>query len=383
MAPKRKETESSQSKGTSEAARLHPPFYELILQVLSQSGAEDNEHRKEECFKRDDPNVNSPFTEELVKISSIDRYPVRMQCNGATHLTGDFVVKSPMEKNFDAFKKILREQKLDSYFRESLFRQYLDLPKDNNAHFQIKMVYDLLKHRFTYENKDKMDKAWAFEVIPYLRQQVNYQEEVSCPRILRWLSAKTNKNAKFLDLFSPPKEAVDVTAEATIEKHNITVDNPSTASKEKKSGVCQLEEWRNYPFEGYCQQQPKVSRNEEFLINIIKGFSIPAGLPLYLVDEVYIPINCGDKFHWVLAVVILKERRIRVYDSMSRRRRFGSSSEIKKLAKILPTYLDMSDFLDQKVRTDWSTIEAYQDKMGNPFDVQYVEGISQQAIGNL
>ncbi|KAM3394332.1 hypothetical protein P3S68_003334 [Capsicum galapagoense] len=160
MAPKRKEIESSQTKGKSEAARLHPPFYELILQVLSQSGAEDNEHRKEECFKRDDPNVNSPFTEELVKISSIDRYPVRMQCNGATNLTGDFVVKSPMEKNFDAFRKILREQKLDSYFRESCFRQYLDLPKDNNAHFQLKMLYDLLKRRFTYENKDKMDKVW-------------------------------------------------------------------------------------------------------------------------------------------------------------------------------------------------------------------------------
>ncbi|KAF3677724.1 putative protein EIN4-like [Capsicum annuum] len=59
------------------------------------------------------------------------------------------------------------------------------------------------------------------------------------------------------------------------------------------------------------------------------------------------------------------------------------SSEIEKLAKILPTYLDMSGFLDQKVRTDWSTIEAYQDKMGNPFDVQYVKGIAQQIIGSL
>ncbi|KAF3633370.1 putative glycerol-3-phosphate 2-O-acyltransferase 6-like [Capsicum annuum] len=49
--------------------------------------------------------------------------------------------------------------------------------------------------------------AWAFEAIPYLRQQVNYQEGVSCPRILRWLSAKTHKNAKFLDLFYPPKDA--------------------------------------------------------------------------------------------------------------------------------------------------------------------------------
>ncbi|KAF3649383.1 putative glycerol-3-phosphate 2-O-acyltransferase 6-like [Capsicum annuum] len=50
--------------------------------------------------------------------------------------------------------------------------------------------------------------AWAFEAIPYLRQQVSYQEEVSCPRILRWLSAKIDKNIKFLDLFNPPKKAI-------------------------------------------------------------------------------------------------------------------------------------------------------------------------------
>ncbi|PHU18939.1 hypothetical protein BC332_10090 [Capsicum chinense] len=49
--------------------------------------------------------------------------------------------------------------------------------------------------------------AWAFETIPYLRQQMNYQEGVFCPRILRWLSAKTHKNVKFLDLFNSPKDA--------------------------------------------------------------------------------------------------------------------------------------------------------------------------------
>ncbi|PHT30670.1 hypothetical protein CQW23_29748 [Capsicum baccatum] len=111
---------------------------------------------------------------------------------------------------------------------------------------------------------------------------------------------------------------------------NITVDYPSTASKDKKK-------WSLY-----SQQQRKVFRNEECLINIIKGFNIPAIFPWHLVDEVYIPINYGDEFHWVLVVVVLKERRIRVYDSISRRRYFGPSSEIQKLAKILPTYLDMS-----------------------------------------
>ncbi|PHT48762.1 hypothetical protein CQW23_12970 [Capsicum baccatum] len=277
------------------------------------------------------------------------------------------------------------------------------------------MVYNLLKRRFMYENKDKMDE-------------------------------------------------VDVTIEDTAEEHNITVDNPSTVSKEKeKVEPVSSGEWKNYLFEGfniseealqkltqlindysewiidgllkyqfgryinqllkilvytilthidvifyylqkqtklqtqeqyrymtennaydrYCQQQAEVFRNEKFLINIIKGFRIPAGLPWHLVDEVYIPINCGDEFHWVLAVVILIERRICVYDSMSRRRHFELSSEIQKLAKILPTYVDISGFLDQKIRTDWSTIEAYRDKIGNPFDVQYVEGIAQQTIDSL
>ncbi|KAF3653145.1 putative protein EIN4-like [Capsicum annuum] len=589
MAPKIKEIESSPSKGTSAASQLHPPLYELALQALSQSGAEDNEHGEEESFKKDDPNANSPSIEELVKTFSIDRYPVRMQSDSATDLTGDLMVKSIMEKSFDAFRKILREQKLDSYFRESCFGKYLDLPEDNNARFQMKMVYDLLKPRFMYENKYKMDEAWTFEAIPYLRQQVNYQEEVPCPRILRWLSAKTNKNANFLDLFNPPKEAivhpwlvstnrelkmlfflnlrfvqilsdpkvvdgikmelfrattitrkiileggandapltvfettshydydhngctasskcssckcqdckakhdgvinainalpasvkemtskrgvipskrilypntpleikvakkrrkdtskatsiikkskiamplsfsctdvqyaraveeqhemkkVDVTV--TTEEHNITVYNPSTASKDeekvephidiifyylrKKAKLQTQEQYRyiidnylykvyiNNAYDKYCQQQLEVSRNEECLINIIKGFSILAGLPWYLVDKVYIPINCGDEFHWVLTVVVLIARCIRVYDSMSRRRRSRPSSEIQKMEKILPTYLDMSGFLDQKVRTDWSTIEAYRNKMANPFDVQYVDEIAQQTIGNL
>ncbi|PHT49720.1 hypothetical protein CQW23_09467 [Capsicum baccatum] len=164
---------------------------------------------------------------------------------------------------------------------------------------------------------------------------------------------------------------VDVTVEATAEEHNITVDNPSTASKKEEK------------VEPVLSTTIGSSQNKEFLINIIKGFSIPAGLPWHLVDKVHIPINCGDEFHWVLVVVVLKERRIQVYDSMLQRRHFEPSFEIQKLAKIMPTYLDMSSFLDQKVRTDWSTIEAYRDKMDNPFDVQYVEGISQQTIDSL
>ncbi|PHT98114.1 hypothetical protein BC332_32960 [Capsicum chinense] len=138
----------------------------------------------------------------------------------------------------------------------------------------------------------------------------------------------------------------------------------------------------SYPYTP-LQIKPEVSRNEEFLINIIKGFSIPTDLPWHLINEVYIPINYGDKFHWMLAVIVLNDRHIQVYDTMSRKSSSGLLCEIQKLSKILPIYLEMSCFLEQKVRTDWSMIEAYRDKMGNPFNVQYVKGIAQQTVGSL
>ncbi|PHU20201.1 hypothetical protein BC332_11352 [Capsicum chinense] len=270
ITPKRKEIESSPSKGISAAARLHPPLYELALQALSQLGAEDNEHREKESFKRDDPNASSLFAEELVKTFSIDRYPMRIQCDSAT----------------------------------------------------------------------------------------------------------------------------DLTVENTAEEHNITVDNPLTASKEEeKMEPVSLGEWKNYSFEEFniSDEAPKklTQLNNNYSEWIADGLlkhhacSIPAGLPWHFVNEMCIPINCGDEFHWVLAVIVLKERNIRVYESMSRRRRSDTSSEIQNLDKILCTYLDMSGFLDQKVRTNWSTIEAYRDKMANPFDEQYVEEIAQQTIGSL
>ncbi|PHT53154.1 F-box/LRR-repeat protein [Capsicum baccatum] len=228
-------------------------------------GAENDEHGEEKYFKREDPNANSPSTDELVKTFSIDHYPVRMQCDGATDLTGDFMVK------------------------DSCFRQYLDLPEDNNARFQMKMVYDILKRSYTYSNPTK------------------------ALRIPQKSKSKPSDCGDLVFLVGPSFKNIN-------------------------------------------------------LINALK---------------VYIPINYGDEFHWVLAVVVLKERHIRVYDSMSQRRHSGPSSEIQKLAKILPTYLDMSSFLYQKVHTNWLTIEAYRDKMSNPFDIEYVEGIAQQSIGSL
>ncbi|PHU18794.1 hypothetical protein BC332_09945 [Capsicum chinense] len=88
-----------------------------------------------------------------------------------------------------------------------------------------------------------------------------------------------------------------------------------------------------------------VAKNEDVIANIIQGFCMPAGLPWYMVDEVYVPINCGKEFHWVLTVIVLKERLIRVYDSLSSKRKQEPPIEIQKLAVMLPTYLSDNDFM--------------------------------------
>ncbi|PHU29267.1 hypothetical protein BC332_01360 [Capsicum chinense] len=108
-------------------------------------------------------------------------------------------------------------------------------------------------------------------------------------------------------------------------------------------------------------------------------------------DEVYVPVNCGKEYHWVLTVIVLKERTIRAYDSLSRKKKSEPLTEIRKLAAMLPTYLSDSNFFEKTERVDWSTLKAYEGKLGlqtgeishNLFDVEYVQNIPQQASDSL
>ncbi|XP_016571132.2 uncharacterized protein LOC107869067 [Capsicum annuum] len=131
--------------------------------------------------------------------------------------------------------------------------------------------------------------------------------------------------------------------------------------------------------------------NEIATTNIINRFCIPADLPWHLGVEVYVPINCGKEHHWVLAVIVLKERTIRVYDSLSSKKKSEPPTEIRKLAPMLPTYLLDSGVFEKTERIDWSTLKAYEGKLGlqtgkishNSFEVEYVQNIPQQASDSL
>lgn len=128
-----------------------------------------------------------------------------------------------------------------------------------------------------------------------------------------------------------------------------------------------------------------VPEYENKIVGTIKGFGIPAGLPWHLPDEVYVLVNCNGEFHWVLVVVVLKERRIKVYDSMSSSRTNRKlCTEIQKLSTMLPKYLESSGFYEQKDRINWSVLESFQGKKkSHPFEVIDVTGIAQQASNSL
>ncbi|TMW84171.1 hypothetical protein EJD97_025683, partial [Solanum chilense] len=78
-----------------------------------------------------------------------------------------------------------------------------------------------------------------------------------------------------------------------------------------------------------------VSVHERSTINVMKGFSIPVGLLWHLVDDVYILINYDGNFHWVLVVVELNHRLIRVYDSSLGTRKRVYSEEIHTLLTVV------------------------------------------------
>ncbi|KAG5600831.1 hypothetical protein H5410_032201 [Solanum commersonii] len=108
------------------------------------------------------------------------------------------------------------------------------------------------------------------------------------------------------------------------------------------------------------------------------------------VDEVFIPINCDKEFYWVLAVVVLRNRLIQVYDSNLETRNKSQSDEIKQLSIILPNYLHDSGFFDKTDRIDCATLDAYKDNktdelMGpqHPFEVEFARGIMQQKSDSL
>ncbi|KAH0754050.1 hypothetical protein KY290_024320 [Solanum tuberosum] len=72
--------------------------------------------------------------------------------------------------------------------------------------------------------------------------------------------------------------------------------------------------------------------------------------PWHTVDNILIPVNIKEIFHWILIVVSINDRSIQIYNSLRGGALHDSSveNEIKKYAQLIPMYLSKFDFYGKK-----------------------------------
>jgi len=107
--------------------------------------------------------------------------------------------------------------------------------------------------------------------------------------------------------------------------------------------------------------------------------------PWHTVDNILIPVNIKEIFHWILIVVSINDRSIQIYDSLRGGALHDSSveNEIKKYAQLVPMYLSKSDFYGKK-GIDISSHPKYKSHSEcDSFEMIYVNDIPQQDARSL
>ncbi|PHU30899.1 hypothetical protein BC332_02992 [Capsicum chinense] len=136
----------------------------------------------------------------------------------------------------------------------------------------------------------------------------------------------------------------------------------------------------------YFVDDPNLSAGgkEAHLNEYISGFRMHTVVPWYTVEDSYISINIKEKHHWVLAVLSYSERCIFLYYSYESSGHYlAVLAQIKKLAEIIPLYLQTCDFYNKK-GIDLQNHPRYKDKdYSNLFDVIFEENLPQQPSGSL
>ncbi|KAH0661640.1 hypothetical protein KY284_026571 [Solanum tuberosum] len=172
-----------------------------------QKEVEEEEGKNKEVVEGEEEKINEvdedkgkqkEVEEDGIKTINAHTFPVHLQPNA----TGDSIMRSAMGKPFDTFR-ISRMVWKDI----EAFNNY---PWGHES-FELTVKY-LLKPLGPKTNNlfgfPWAFMAWTFEAIPHLTHQVNAEEEISSPRILRWLRSKTKISKNIPDLYNPPHDAV-------------------------------------------------------------------------------------------------------------------------------------------------------------------------------
>ncbi|KAG5607274.1 hypothetical protein H5410_028766 [Solanum commersonii] len=106
---------------------------------------------------------------------------------------------------------------------------------------------------------------------------------------------------------------------------------------------------------------------EESIIEYINGYRMHAARPWHTVDNILIPVNAKEIFHWILIVVSINDRSIQIYDSLRGGALHDSSSDFYGKKGI-----DISSHPKYKSHSECDS-----------FEMIYVNDIPQQDAGSL
>ncbi|KAH0716738.1 hypothetical protein KY290_013004 [Solanum tuberosum] len=140
---KQKEVEKEEGKNKEVVEEEEEQINEVDEDKGKQKEVEEKEQEKNEVEA------------DGIKTINAHTFPVHLQPNA----TGDSIMRSAMRKPFDTFKITLKKNGLEDFLWNSCFGHFLDLPENNNARFQMTMVYELLKRRFIFQNPEKNDEV--------------------------------------------------------------------------------------------------------------------------------------------------------------------------------------------------------------------------------
>ncbi|KAF3636622.1 hypothetical protein FXO37_25362 [Capsicum annuum] len=114
----------------------------------SKSGLTSNHITKKARVQMDSKEL--PEQSQSGKSKAEERYENDVEGGGQGSIDDERKMK--LRKPFDDFRKTMKNETIDEFFKKSCFGHFLKLPKDHIAYFQMSMVYGLLKHRIKLGN---------------------------------------------------------------------------------------------------------------------------------------------------------------------------------------------------------------------------------------
>ncbi|KAF3662639.1 hypothetical protein FXO38_11083 [Capsicum annuum] len=103
---------------------------------------------------------------------------------------------------------------------------------------------------------------------------------------------------------------------------------------------------------------------EHHVSQYISGYKLLANVSWDSVDNIIIPVNVNESFHWILVVFRIRHRCLYVYDSMMGGTVHSKNvlDYVRSLSTMIPMFLVATNFYEKQSDINWYREAAYIDK---------------------